>query len=198
MIGALARVDALFRARERRVAVVPGNDWYSLRVAPSCPPDKCVHLRGGLAHCARNTYSTDYRAYTIPDLTADLTDSSQVTIDVTFSNANWYLVYVLLLKLPAQVSEPTTDDWSFWLWGTGTELETAGEAEAHMEWDTLHESDPWYNFNDGFHGYPLCGLILRNDGQVGISGSFLPVDVINRGRSYIWPRDVRPRHYATR
>jgi hypothetical protein len=155
-------------------------------------------MRGGLAHCAANFYDTDYRVYTVPDLTADLTDATQVTVDVTFSNADWYLVYVLLLKLPADVSEPTESDWSFWLWGTGTELETAAEAEAHMEWDTLHESNPWYSFYDGFHGYPLCGLVLKNDGTVGSGCPILPVDVVNRGRSYMWPRDVRPRHYVAR
>jgi len=36
---------------------------------------------------------------------------------------------------------------------------------------------------------------LRNDGQAGVPGAILPVDVVNRGRSYLWPRDVRPRKY---
>lgn len=194
------RIRALEKGQQRNAAFVQGNDWYALRVSPSCPPDKRVHLRGGLAYCSYQSAGLVYnqRAYTIPSLTADLADASQVVVDVTFANANWYLAYVLLLQLPATEEEPTESDWSFWLWGTGTELETAGEAEAHMEWDTLAESDPWKTVGNEYHGYPLCGLILRNDGTVGSGCNILPVDVMNRGRSYTWPRDVRPRRYIER
>jgi hypothetical protein len=176
------------------------NDWYALRVSPSCPPDKRLYMQGGLVYCTRDsTFGSgtwDYRAYTVPSLVADLADPAQVTVDVTFTNANWYKVYVLLLKRPLEAVEPTATDWTFWLWGTDTELETSTEAEAHMTWETMHDSWPWYDFRDDYHGYPLCGVVLRNDGNTGVSGAFLPVGFTNRGGSYQWPVDLRPRRLS--
>lgn len=183
------------KAQGRAAGFVPGNDWYQLRVAASCPPDKQLHLRGGLVYCGYygGAYS-DYnnRAYTVPDLTADLADSTSVSVDITFTNANWYKFAMLLLKLPTVIEEPTESDWLFYLFETGEEFETPAEAEAWMESETFRHGDPW----SGERGYPLVGVVLRNDGQTGVSGAFLPVDVVNRDRSYIWPSDVRPRKYV--
>jgi len=40
---------------------------------------------------------------------------------------------------------------------------------------------------------PLKAVILKNDGSVGTVGAILPIDGVNRGRSYLWI-DLRPRH----
>lgn len=46
-------------------------------------------------------------------------------------------------------------------------------------------------------GMPLCGIILRNNGTTGTGRHFLPIDAVDRGRSYTWPRDLRPQWIGT-
>jgi len=198
MSYAINSLGRLLRQQRRRKGFVEGADYYWLRVAPSCPPDKRLHMRGGRTYLGYNpqfpaTYD-DYeqRAYTVPDLTADLADIDSVTIGVTFTNANYYQFFLLELKLPAEVEEPTASDWSFYLHGTGDEFATAREAEEWLDSYDFQHSEPWDEGTEGC-AYPLCGVVLRNDGETGVSGAFLPIDVVNRGRSYTWPRDVRPR-----
>ena len=198
MIG----IERLQQSENRQAAFVPGAEWYELRVSPTCPPSKSVALRGGRLYAGYNpgwaTFDVyEQRAYTVPDLTANLSDPASVTVDVTFTNAGYYQLFLLELKLPAVVENPAVTDWTFYLHGTGDELATAEEAEAWMTSTTFTESSPW---DEGAEGtcYPLCGLVLKNDGQVGVSGAFLPVGLVNRGESYIWPRDIRPRQYITR
>jgi len=190
-------LDRLVRQQRKQSAFVPGADWYTLRVSPSCPPDKNLHVRGGRTYLGTNTgwvLYDDYeeRAYTVPDLTANLADPDSVTATITFVNASYYQFFFLELRLPAIVEGPAESDWSFYLHGTGDEFATASAAEEWMDSYDFQHSSPWYHAGDG-SAYPLCGLVLRNDGQVGVDGAILPVDLVNRGRSYIWPRDVRPR-----
>ena len=130
-----------------------------------------------------------HRAYTIPDLSAELDDPTSVSIDVSFTTANWYKFFILCLKLPTVLENPTANDWLFHLVETGDEFETPGEAEAWFNSDTFRDTEPW----DGQYGYPLCGLVLKNDGTLGSGCPILPVDLVNRGRSYMWPTDLRPR-----
>lgn len=193
------KLNMLERQQRRESGFVEGADYYWLRVAPSCPPDKQLHVRGGRTYLSYNpqfpaTFD-DYeeRAYTVPDLTADLSDSDSVTIDITFTTANYYQFFLLELKLPATVDGPTESDWSFYLHGTGDEFATAGEAEAWLHSTDFQQSSPWDEDTSIGCAYPLCGVVLRNDGQTGVAGAFLPIDVVNRGRSYTWPRDMRPR-----
>lgn len=40
--------------------------------------------------------------------------------------------------------------------------------------------------------FPLAAMVLRNDGRAATEGAILPVDMVERGRPYLW-RDVRPR-----
>jgi hypothetical protein len=189
-------VEKILRKERKRAAYVPSNDWYELRVAPSCPPDKQIHLRGGRIYLGYNwgwAIYDDYeqRAYTVPDLSADLSDVDSVAINITFTNADYYQFFFLQLQLPAVVEEPAEGDWSFYLHGTLDEFETAGEAEEWLDSYDFQRSSPWDEGSEGTC-YPLCGVVLRNDGQVGVSGAFLPIDMVNRGRSYIWPTDMRP------
>ena len=194
----VTRADNLRKGDERAGAFVQGADYYSLRVAPTCPPSKQLHMRGGRTYlsfnwgwAAFNDYA--YRVYTVPDLTADLSDSNSVGIDITFTNANYYQFFFLELKLPATVEEPVVSDWSFYLHGTLDEFATAGDAEEWLDSEAFQESRPWLETADIGLCYPLCGVVLRNDGQAGVPGAFLPISVVNRGGSYTWPRDVRPR-----
>jgi hypothetical protein len=151
-------------------------------------------MRGGQIFFSSSDSFSSYRrrAYVVPDITVDLTDSDQVGTDITFASANYYLAYVLVLAKPAVVYSPTDNDWSFLLVGSGTEFETASEAEEDMEEQAMWQQRPWAS-GGTTRGLPLCGLVLRNDGITGSGAHILPVDRINRNRSYMWPTDIRPR-----
>jgi len=196
--GLMGRVDRLQRNQQRAGGYVPGADWYNLRVAPTCPPSKQLHMHGGRTNLAWNSTLADLddyeqRAYTVPDLVADLADVNSVYVDVTFVNANYYQFYFLELRTPAVLENPSASQWSFYLHGTGDEFATAGEAEAWMNSETFQESSPWDHGSIDIASYPLCGLVLKNNGTPGAGCPILPVDYMNRGRSYMWPTDVRPR-----
>ena len=108
------RIGTLRKQEQQRAGTVEGNDWYVLRVAPSCPPDKRIHLRGG--HVAAGYFGrtwADYRhrVYTVPDLTADLADPTSVGADPSFTNANWYKLAILGLLLPAVLEKRRMMRW---------------------------------------------------------------------------------------
>jgi len=192
-----AVAGVLKRDIERASGYVRNSEWYELRVSPTCPPSKQVNMHGGRTFLSYNWADAayddfEYRAYTVPDLTADLSDPDSVFTAVTFTTAHYYQFFVLELRTPSVVEEPTKNDWSFYLHGTGDEFEMAGEAEQSINAEVFRQSGVWDHGVDGC-AYPLCGVVLRNDGYVGATGAFLPIDVINRGGSYIWPRDLRPR-----
>jgi len=192
----ITRFYKLLTVEKKKGGYVPSNDWYELRVAPSCPPDKQIHMRGGRVYLGANPGWVAYddyeqRAYTVPPLSADLSDPDSVTIDVTFTNADYYQFFLLQLRLPAVVEEPAVSDWYFYLHGTLDEFPDAGTAEQWLDSYEFQHSSPWYEGAEGTC-YPLCGVVLRNDGQTGVSGAFLPIDMVNRNRSYIWPTDMRP------
>jgi len=198
-VQALRYTRKLLKTQQQIATFAPPGDRYHFTVAPSCPPDKRLHVRGGRNACSwnRGDASWDYaqyRIYTVPDLTADLSDSSSVLYVPEFVVVDYYRAYWLCLRLPVTEEEPTASDWTFYLHGTDDEFETAGEAERWMNTtDFLN-----YNYLDWDSSYligstyQLCGVVLRGDGIGGV-GAFMPIDLVNRGRSYIWPRDIRPR-----
>ena len=118
----------------------------------------------------------------------DLTDPDSVGIDIAFTNAGWYRFCGLCLWLPDVVENPTVSDWHFALADTGNEFETAGEAAGWFNSDEFRATQLWR-----LYGFPLCGLVLKNNGTPGAGCPIEPVDLINRGRSYMWPTDLRPR-----
>jgi len=157
-------------------------------------------------------------AWTVPSLVRDLTDPAEARVDMgfispgnytdlTWSTASWYRGGILLLLLPDVEVDPGASDWRVRLYCYEGEYATPGEAEAQLTtwlWDTLDPSIDW----DGFYwpdplrncfpceyqesGMPLCGIILRNDGNLGTGRYFLPIDAVERSQSYTWPRDMRP------
>ena len=191
------RLDRLRQQNQRQDVFVERENWDMFRVAPSCPPSKQVHVRGGRIYATYNPTGADvddyeYRAWTVPPLIADLGDVNSVYVDVGFSNANWYQLFLLELRLPGEIEGPAASDWSFYLHGTLDEFETSCEAELWLDSEDFQKSFPWRHESIDIVSYPLCGLILRNDGQTGSGGHILPVDLVNRARSYLWPVDFRP------
>jgi len=131
---------------------------------------------------------------------------------LSWAQSGWYRGGVLLLLLPDAEDQPTEGDWRLRLHCYSEEYATPGEAEERLvAWlsgsaNVSFAYDPsgnyWplpmvyagvpgtYVYQDS--GMPLCGVILRNDGNVGGGRFFMPIDACNRGRSYTWPRDLRP------
>jgi len=193
------QINSLQRWQQKRNAFAPPNFENMLRIAPTCPPSQSVQMQGGRIYTGYNWGDAAYddyeqRAYTLPNLTVNLADSDSVTIEISFITANYYQFFLLELKLPAVIEEPVASDWSFYLHGTEDEFSTAAEAELWLNSYDFQYSSPW---DEGGYGlcFPLCGVVLKNDGRASVSGAFLPIDVINRNRSYLWPRDMRPRWY---
>lgn len=156
--------------------------WDSLKAAPSCPPDKRIHVRGGQIYSEHAGDVLAYRGWWLENSIADIGDASSVGRDVTFATANVYLAYALVLRVP---DDP--DNLTFYLVGSGNEVATGALAEVDLADSMMTSSSgPWW------WGYPLCGLILKNNGTVGPGCPILPIDAVNRGRSYMWPRDLRP------
>lgn len=159
-------------------------------------------MRGGLGWSGPGYSWADsaYRGWQIPSLIADLADPQSVTVDITFGTSGYYLGYALGLPVPENIENPTFDDWKFTLIGTDNEQATAREAEDDL-FDWLQNSDwgVWAWPGDAFGyevGYPLIGMVLKNDGTVGAGAHILPIDSVNRGRSYIFFPDLRPRNIA--
>lgn len=190
----------IYYGREEKRGFEPGADWYQFRTAPSCPPDKRIHMRGGLGWNGPGYSWTDspYYGWWVPDRIADLEDTDSVTVDITFTTAGYYLGYALALLIPEAPDSPAANDWNFTLIGTDDEQATAQEAEDDLlTW--LQQSNwgvwAWRGDALGYEvGYPLCGMVLKNDGTVGAGAHILPIDSVNRGRSYIFLPDLRPRN----
>jgi len=186
----MRQLEILRKEQEKRKTTVSGASWHEFRIAVSCPPDKQLHMRGGLCydapHAADGT-STISRGWTVPSRTADFENESSVGADITFANANYYLGYMLGLQLPDDYNQPDAEDWNFALIGSGTEFANAADAEE----DVLDYIENTFQAWDD--AMPLCGVILKNNGTTGNGSKILPIDRINRGRSYIWPSDLRPR-----
>jgi len=198
------RVNSLQTQANRYGGFVQDESWYQFRVSPTCPPSKELHMQGGRMYATYNPTGADlddyeYRAWTVPSLTADLADVNSVTVDVTFEHAGYYQFFILELRIPLVVEQPSASDWWFYLHTIYNEFATAGEAEAWSQSEAFQydpdEDCAWKHPpypNTAFVAYPLCGLVLKNDGNPGGGCPILPVDLVNRGRSYMWPVDMRP------
>ena len=195
------RVLALKQNAERKVGFVEDESWYMFRVAPTCPPSRRLHMRGGRL-VSTYLYGSpvdewEKRTWTVPNLTVDLADVTSASVDISFENPDYYQFFLLELRMPLEPELPTASDWMFYLHGTWDEFATAGEAEAWMSSLTFQQSHPLDHYYyrsraDGdFYGFALCGLVLKNNGEPGGGCPILPVDLVNRGRSYMWPVDLR-------
>jgi hypothetical protein len=159
-------------------------------------------------------------AWTVPNMVKDLADPTDARVDMgmvaaetytalSWTQANSYKGGILLLLLPDVELDPGEDDWRLRLYCYPEEYTTISEAEERLISWLWEEEWIWDGWFDGHYwpdavrgggathyyqesGMPLCGIILRNNGTVGTGRHFMEIDVLNRGRSYTWPRDMRP------
>lgn len=178
------RVKTLLEDSAKQAAHVSEPQSMHFQVAVSCPPSTVLHIRGGNVWESSYWGGVGYGYYIAAD-TADFSDVSTIEgYSGNFSTAGYYIGVIFGRGFYGE-------DW-FCL-SSGTEFATAAEAEVDIEDVTMLDS-PWrgYDFNGGL---PLVGLVLRNDGRTAVDGAILPIDRVNRGRSYYW-KDLRPRHYV--
>ena len=183
------RVQTLMMEQDREAGYEVPSRWYELLVSPSCPPDKRLHIRGGIATTSARWGWIMYNDF-MPHTICDFENEGETQMTLTFTSANYYFPLILCYYGdwvayryfdPDRFAEPVFDNV------TGTEVKTAADAEAQIDaW--MNGYTDWYNYR-----LPLWGVVLKNDGQTGIPYAILPVDSINRGRSYLY-RDCRARH----
>lgn len=170
-------------------------DAYQFTVSPIAPPSTSIYIRGG-----RMTWPASWNegvSYYLADKTLDLanTDAS-VGPEWPYScnNANWYVpIYVCISWYFAYSYIEDTGygeqtyrlfgaDYYGWAGGGFVEYETAAEAEAAIDGTNVDFIQDQMTET----GLPICRLILRNDGTTGIPNRWMPIDAVNRGRSYLW------------
>ena len=158
--------------------------------------------------------------WTLPTQSYDLKDShnradegawetNPTTPPLTWSVVGGYKAGILHLCIPRPSNAPQPGDWMLALWCFRETYATGPEAEvAFQDWISKYENPglatsqsrywPYISMVPEFTriyvdtGYPLCGVVLRNDGNTSPGRNFLPIDSVNRGRSYLWPQDMRP------
>ena len=136
----------------------PHPTQYTFLVYPSCPPDTQLHVSGG----TRWDYGLGGRQYEAQSV--DLGDPATVSISWT-TGARMYRAYMLALGEPGEWFFPTD----------GVEYATAAEAEDALE--AIPRSQAAWS-----EGIPLARVILRENGSGGVDA----IDVVNRGRSYVF------------
>lgn len=169
--------------------------------APSLPPDRRVHMRGGWVY--ENGYWVPNGGLRAIDGVADFASEASFHVQTygdavpysgAFVQAFYYLAYILCwdhenfygATYGNDTGPPAVGETWFNVCGDQVEYPTAAQAENSIL-DVLGTQDVYQE------RMPLRAVILHNDGQVGVTGAVQPIDAVNRGRSYLW-LDLRPRH----
>lgn len=188
------QIRRLERQKRQDAGAVQNADTYQFVVSPTCPPSTSIVFRGGLWWYP-SYYFFSY-GYYVPSYTVDLTDVDKVSVRLnysgytyTFTNAYWYVPCFITLDpygLRGYETWPdTVPDDALYLAGTITsspymeEFATYREAEDELMATGVIQSAENY-------GFPTCGAILRNNGNITDPNQWMPVDRVNRGRSYLY------------
>lgn len=182
------RIQTMERQQQQRKSQVPAYTWDQLRIRCSCPPDTQIHIRAGFVQ--QGSYWVAQETVWFPDLDVDFADPSQfVSYTGAFTHANYYMPVLLRYY----------DDYFDYVGGGGTAAPPINDFGGSPEYATAGEAEQaaqgWFDGTNAIYSgqLPLCIVILKNNGTTGETGQVLPVDSVNRGRSYFW-RDVRPRN----
>lgn len=179
--------------QKSRLAGVPDELYRQLRVVPTCPPSTSVRILSGQVYTNASYWFWIHYDTQFPTTTVDFTDTSEfisgyyvftpLPLQIVFTQANWYVGFILRINHEWLFYG---NDQMFWC-DISEEFATAGEAEAWVDYalnggesNMLHECCPVWSF------------ILRNNGTINEDGAVMPVDMVNRGRSYLY-RDIRVR-----
>ncbi|RPJ40049.1 MAG: hypothetical protein EHM35_00135 [Planctomycetaceae bacterium] len=168
------QIDQIQKERQRMAGYEGAPDQGAFTASASCPPTTALQLRGGWITGGSG------QTFYIQDKTLDFGAGSDDEA-LAFTNPGWY--YGVAVSHSYTYSGTTYEfSTSFNNWWT-PERGTAVCAEQYAEW-LLRDEGP------ASSGYLVCIVVLRNDGTVSAPGRVLPIDAVNRGRSYIY-RDIR-------
>jgi hypothetical protein len=181
-MDSLSVVRSLVRRQDRRAAYVENADTYRFRLSPTCPPSTSIHFHGGLAWWP--VYSLYPAGFFIPSYTVDLLDTTKTYGEFIFDNANWYVAALLGVDQdmwpppePPDTWPDTLPDNCLYIYSSD-EFETAAEAEVGVRQLSGEVVSFW--------SVCMGGIVLRNNGNTIDYNQFMPIDPINRGRSYIF------------
>lgn len=183
-----SQLQRLSREWSAKKAYSQFQQYDEQRASPSCPPDFCIHIRGGwltsgLGDQVRTPDLVEFFGDPV-DLPSGADSAGGVG---AFTNADYYKAVVVCRSHLWDATEEQFGTYATVNWVVGnlrTEYSTAQCAEAYSDWFLRNTIDYYY-------GYPICIVILKNDGVTGAANHILPIDAVNRGRSYLW-RDIRP------
>lgn len=169
------KLAVLEKDAERMAAYEEPNYQWDFRLAASCPPSTTVHMRGGRVWGDPTSWTGE--SWYVESASYDLADISDTGDSYWFTNPYYYISFAVMLRWSGT---PGTSP-PLYIVNT-TEYATGAEAEeaAYPPW-------PGGRFDsDAFYGIPLAIVIMRNNGNTGLVNQYMPVDAVNRGRSYIW------------
>jgi hypothetical protein len=176
----------LKQAQAQEAAAVRDGNWDYWTVLPTCPPSTSIRFIGGRYVYPPSAGAYNYWGWGGTDNIYDLTNWNVTRTSYVFTNPYWYAAAILVRTWSSgdiRIYGPHPPGYGG---GNMTEFETAGEAEASI--------DDWVSSAITEIGIPLCRIVFRNDGRTeplyDASGTFLmalmPIDMNNRGRSYLW------------
>jgi hypothetical protein len=195
------RLRTLERQQQQAAGYEASWENWTFIMAPTCPPSTSVHVRGGWLH--NPTLSGYGYSSFVPDQTLTLNRYS-IYVDqyepYFFSAAGNYLPLVVVFSVSWE-----DDAWSFypylwnprWLNGypdANVEPVDWQDYASYLEAEQLIDN-ALSDVVGAFGGVVMGGAILRNNGNLDIGDPWqvLPVDPLNRGRSYLY-RDLRQRY----
>lgn len=189
----LSRLNALNRnvaAAKSRANIIQDYDFL---VTTTCPPSTAININGGKAWIDSNAWGYVYYVVQQPSDTLDFATATDIEWEtdptglaagdpfiLSFSNPNYYISVALAINHNYIAS------------GTGEQYEVYSDM---VEYATASEAEEAIDafLNGGIFGYSdlrLWTIVFRNNGVTDTQGAILPIDVINRGRSYLY-RDIR-------
>lgn len=161
-------------------------DWYRVVISASCPPDTKIQMRGGWLADSPAAGPTFGGIWWVGPDTYDLADPGVCENSHAFTAPYYYTYAALSLNQglrPGFVGNPIYLTWA------GTEWSLSSNAEDAAMADGAQSVPAWSR------GAWLGLIIFRNNGVVGVPNAILPIEPINRGRSYIFKsRTMEPRH----
>jgi len=177
------QVRSLEQGQQRRAGNVQNADVYRFMLSPTCPPSTSIHFHGGLAWWP--VYSLYPAAFFIPSYTVDLSDRTKTYGEFKFTNANRYVAALIGIDQDLWPPPEPPDTWPtdypdncLYIYRSTTEFETAAEAEVRVR-ELIGQRVIYYSVNGG-------GIVFRNNGNTDDYNQFMPIDPINRGRSYLF------------
>jgi hypothetical protein len=135
-------------------------------------------MRGGWAYELPYVSAIAGGSWFVDSQSFDISDNAVTGQSFVFTNGGGYTFFALGLRgggAPGTTGTPLLVD-------IGAEYATAVEAE---------QAAIAVTSQDVYNGaIPLGLLVLRNDGTLVAANQFLPIDAVNRGRSYILRRRI--------